>query len=49
MNLKKKCSVVMLPTNEKAVVFLTKDKFTIYEFIKLTESSYGGHIIKQLL
>lgn len=27
---------------------LAKDKLTIHEFIKLTENSYGGEIIKQL-
>lgn len=27
---------------------LNKDKFTVFEFIKLTENAYNGHIIKQL-
>jgi hypothetical protein len=50
MNLKKKCSVVMLPTNEKAVVFLTKDKleyhksFTEHGQTNLTKMHISNHI-----
>ena len=28
---------------------ISKDSFTIYEFIELTENSYGGEVIKQLI